>query len=174
MQPWVPICLDVESVSGKLTLLNSIVVLRIVASSWYHTAKCQPNSPRRNSKEKCSGSYTGCLSKICCNPPPHWCKIPSHSAPILSSKMAATLLHVGQLCVCKSTLTASWVASWALRFLINLEYWFFSLLPIHCSEWTIPVLVYHTDVFLITFIISVTCFLFHMTLHLSELFWCYN
>jgi len=141
--------------------LNSVMVLRLVVSPWYQTAKCQPNSPCGNSKGECSGSYASCLSKICCNPPPDWYKIMSHSAPVLSSKMAATSLHVGRLCVCKLDHKASWVASWALMttwFLINLEYWYFSLLPIHYSDWTIPVLVYHTDVFLITFIISLSCF----------------
>jgi hypothetical protein len=129
------------------------VVVWLAASPWYQTAKCQPSSPCGNGKGKSSGLYASCLLQICCNLPPRWCKIMSHSAPILSSKMAATSLHVGQLFVRKSTPRASWVASWAFRtswFLINLVYWFFSLLPSHCSDWAIPVLVYRIDVFMIT------------------------
>jgi hypothetical protein len=56
----------------------------------------------------------GCASLIRCNPLPRRCKL-SRSALILSSKKAATSLHVGRVCVRKSTPTASRIANRTLR-----------------------------------------------------------
>ena len=90
---------------------ETVLLLQLVASPSFRTAKCQPSSPRANSKEQ----YGGWVSLIRCIPPLRRCKTMSSSAPILSSKMAATSLHVGRLCVRTSTPRASRFANRTLR-----------------------------------------------------------
>jgi len=103
-----------KSLNLANSLHETLLLLWLVASPWFLTAKCQPSSPCGNSKEKCSWSYAGCVSLIRYNPLPYRCKM-SRSAPMLSSKMAATSLHVGRLCVRQSTPRASRIANRTFR-----------------------------------------------------------
>lgn len=75
-------------VAHPLALMNAensrhetVLLLWLVASPWYRTAQCQPSSTRGNSKDKCSGSYAGCLSRISSDPSHRWRKIMPLSAP---------------------------------------------------------------------------------------------
>jgi len=83
-----------EWVCGILRYEILLLLIWLVASPWYRTAKCQPNSPCGNSKGKCSdGTFA---SLIRSNSPTGWCKFASVRLPYYRpSKMAATSLHWG-------------------------------------------------------------------------------
>jgi hypothetical protein len=114
-----------KNLHGENSRHGTLLLLWLVTSPWYRTAQCQPSSPCGNTKGKYSGSYAGCLSRISSDPSPRWRKILPLPAPFLSSsRMAVTSLHIGRLCVLKSTVWASWYANRTLR-----TYWFLINLP---------------------------------------------
>jgi hypothetical protein len=92
MDKCVPTGLDPESVCGRLH--DILLLLWLVASPSYRTAKCQPSSPCGNNNGKCSEGRFASL--ICSNSPTRWCPErlfrPPHYRP---SKMAATSLQIG-------------------------------------------------------------------------------
>jgi len=63
----------IHSVCSKLRY--EILLLWLVASSWYRTSNCQPSSPCGNSKVKYSKGRFASL--ICSNSPTRWCKLVS-------------------------------------------------------------------------------------------------
>jgi hypothetical protein len=73
---------------------HETLLLWLVESPWYRTAKCQPSSLCMNSKGKCNDATW--TSLICSNSPSCWCKIRlirlQYYRP---SKMAATSSHMG-------------------------------------------------------------------------------